>query len=276
MALSHGILVPSNCAGTVHSVYHRTVNLQVNRGAPSALTCDEQAKPPFLVSLVTADVADQPSTVRLRELPDARPGVPFRIEEGTLHLGGSTVTLDDGTQWQATPLRELGRALREGPQGLSDRLDAVRRTAERRCADVVTALAPFDDPDRYSTDWVRRLVGLGPGLTPSGDDVLVGAMLAEQIAGSAFGPSLTRGLATRVLGEVNRTGDVSAHLLGLAAHGHFSARLHGLATALVHPARDLKAALVAALSVGASSGADAAYGLGAALTDLLADTCLKA
>jgi hypothetical protein len=79
-----------------------------------------------------------------------------------------------------------------------------------------------------------------------------------------------------VLSAVNRTGDVSGHLLRLAAHGHFCAPLLGLATALAHSVRDLEAALDAALSVGASSGADAAYGLAAALADLLAEACLKA
>jgi hypothetical protein len=251
------------------------VNLGVEWEAPVALTRDAQVTAPYLVSLVTADVADQPCTVRLRRLPDARPGAPFHIAEGTLYLGNATVPLSDGAQWRPVPLSELGLALRQHWPALVDRLDVVRHTAERRCADVVTALAPFVDPDRYSSGWVCRLVGLGPGLTPSGDDVLVGAMLAEQLAGSAFGPGMARGLPTRVLDAANRTGDVSAHLLRLAAHGHFSAPLLGLAAALVHPARDLQAALQAVLSVGASSGADASYGLAAALADLLAGACLK-
>ncbi|GAA2359559.1 DUF2877 domain-containing protein [Dactylosporangium salmoneum] len=273
MAVSHGELVPSTCAGTVHSVYRSTVNLAVTRGAPAALTHDAA---PFLVTLATADLADQPCTVRLRDLPDARPGSPFRIEDGTLHLGDATVPLRDGARWRAAKPAELGRALREGRHGLPARLAVVRDAAERRCAEVVTVLAPFSDPDRYSAGWVRRLVGLGPGLTPSGDDVLVGALLGERLVAAAFGPGAAGGLPARVLGTLERTGDVSAHLLRLAAYGHFSAPLLGLAAALPDPARDLDAALDTALSVGASSGADAAYGLVAALADLLADACLTA
>jgi hypothetical protein len=275
MALSHGTLVPSDSVGTVHSVYRRTVNLKVNRGAV-ALARDTGSTCPFLVSLVTADVGDQACAVRLRQLPDVRPGMPFLIKEGTLHLDDSTIQLDDGTRWRATPPRELGLALCEVAPGLAQRLGVVRRAAEPRCAEDITALAPFTDPDRYSRSWVRRLVGLGPGLTPSGDDVLLGAMLAHQLAASARWPGADRELSARVRGEIGRTGDVSAHLLRLAVHGYFSAPLLGLAAALVHHPRGLAAALGAALSVGASSGADAAYGLAVSLADLLAEARLNA
>jgi hypothetical protein len=61
-----------------------------------------------------------------------------------------------------------------------------------------------------------RLAGRGPGLTPAGDDALLGFVLARR----ALDPSGARGVAARVLAEIRRrSGEPSRTLLRLAAHG---------------------------------------------------------
>ena len=67
---------------------------------------------------------------------------------------------------------------------------------------------------------LERLAGLGPGLTPLGDDILVGYLGAAALAGEDLG-----GLAERV---GRRTNALSSTLIRLAAHGELPEPAHAL------------------------------------------------
>jgi hypothetical protein len=103
------------------------------------------------------------------------------------------------------------------------------------------------------------IVGLGPGLTPSGDDVLSGALAAFRVLGldQAFADSAGRVVAAVALG---RTTALSATLLRLAANGDVSAEAARVlcavsrGDALEPPVRSL-------LRLGHTSGADVAAGI---------------
>jgi Protein of unknown function (DUF2877) len=101
---------------------------------------------------------------------------------------------------------------------------------------------------------VAGLLGRGPGLTPLGDDVLAGALVALVAAGSPAAPRL----AAVVLNEAfRRTTFVSAALLWYAARGEC---VPELAAALA----GAPGAADALLRVGHSSGAGLAHGILAA------------
>ena len=112
--------------------------------------------------------------------------------------------------------------------------------------------------DGTVSDAVRGLVGLGPGLTPAGDDVLAGALVALVAAGD-----LDR--AGAVLDAVrpcrHRTTAVSAALLDHAAAGRAVPQL----ARYLH-APDDPEALAGLLAVGAASGAALALGAGLGLS----------
>ena len=113
------------------------------------------------------------------------------------------------------------------------------------------------------------LLGLGPGLTPSGDDFLGGAFFARRVlAASERDPRWTR--ATRAVVEQarERTHAISAALLSDMTEGHGHAPLHDLATALAAgpaAAADALAAAQRLARLGHSSGWDILTGLLAAL-----------
>lgn len=121
-----------------------------------------------------------------------------------------------------------------------------------------------------SNSTVQPLIGLGPGLTPSGDDFLVG-FLAGLWSGSVHHP-LRRNF-THHLGRVicssarGHTGEVSFSYLFHATQGQFSRRLFNLVYLLFTGAstgKVLRAALDV-LSVGHTSGSDILIGLLAGL-----------
>jgi hypothetical protein len=105
------------------------------------------------------------------------------------------------------------------------------------------------------------LLGLGPGLTPLGDDLLAGWLAVHRLLGVAT-PEVDEVLA----GARARTTLLSATLLDCAAHGEvvpeFAAWLSALATS------DAQRALDSLLNLGATSGAGLAYGAAVALTTL--------
>jgi hypothetical protein len=106
-----------------------------------------------------------------------------------------------------------------------------------------------------------RLAGLGHGLTPAGDDFLMGAMLRAWLAHPEPGP-LCRRLAAVA---APRTTTLSAALLQAAARGECSAAWHALLAALAAgDAADAGAALTTAtrrvLAHGGTSGGDTLAG----------------
>jgi hypothetical protein len=102
---------------------------------------------------------------------------------------------------------------------------------------------------------VSSLVGLGPGLTPSGDDFLMGALAALDALGQT---NMRAVLAQAVVAAAGRTSPLSASLLRAAGAGHVGENLHLMVGALA--AGDADAAIAQAARMGHTSGWDALTG----------------
>lgn len=110
---------------------------------------------------------------------------------------------------------------------------------------------------------VARLVGLGEGLTPSGDDYIGGALVALNVIGRQ---DVAARLSTWALPLAREgTGRISAAHLACAAAGEGNAALHHVLSALLAAgAPDLVGRLEAVDAIGHSSGWDALAGAVAA------------
>ncbi|WP_406277820.1 DUF2877 domain-containing protein [Embleya sp. NBC_00896] len=117
------------------------------------------------------------------------------------------------------------------------------------------------DPERAGAA-ALRLIGLGPGLTPSGDDALCGLLLAlRHLTPGPTGARLATALGARVTAHAaGRTTDLSAALLGHAARGDGCAQLVDLIGA-VGRGHDVFPCLRRLLTVGHTSGADLSLGV---------------
>jgi uncharacterized protein DUF2877 len=123
-------------------------------------------------------------------------------------------------------------------------------------SELVVALESGDRT--RAAEVAARLVGLGPGLTPSGDDVLVGIEAALRALAR---PSA--GFLALALGDVEgRTTALAATLLCHAAAGEFAERLHSLLAALLGSDDEvIPAAIDRAVAWGATSGTDCLLGV---------------
>ncbi|HXF83001.1 MAG TPA: DUF2877 domain-containing protein [bacterium] len=123
----------------------------------------------------------------------------------------------------AKPLEELADALRRGD-------DALLRQA------------------------AGRLAGRGPGLTPSGDDALVGAMTALTMIRGGGAARLRRAIARSAVGRTTR---LSAAYLKAASRGEAGEAWHRLRDALAEgSAGQVEEAARGVMAFGETSGAD--------------------
>ena len=201
--------------------------------------------------------------------------LPPQLPAGTIGTVGGGVVSIDGTSYRVTrwwrpprprglgavPPARLAGAVRWLTGRVADPLDGEGRAA---VADLVQALAVGAPPDQA----VARLLGRGPGLTPTGDDVLAGALVSLAALGApAAGPL---GAAVTAAAP-DATTTVSVALLRHAARGECVPQLadlldavagSGVASSGLGPAAGaLPRAAGALLAVGHCSGAGLLHGV---------------
>ena len=106
-------------------------------------------------------------------------------------------------------------------------------------------------------DGAHQLAGLGQGLTPSGDDFIIGVMFAAWAG--LYGATAAELCVPLAQAAAPRTTTLSAAFLHAAARGEAMSPWHALLAALAR-LDDLPAALRAVLNIGHTSGADALAG----------------
>jgi hypothetical protein len=260
-----GYLVPEpSFVGTVQSVYARACNV---------------ASDGLLLTLVAPDITDGPTTFVLAgdRVVDLR--TCFRVRERVVRCGdrvkspGADVDLAHAASWQpdARPVIADPAQVAANLHGAATRLavriehgaSVIHREGRAACARIEQACGDCH-VDRALLD-ALPLIGWGEGLTPAGDDFLVGVLAgldALATVSTAHAAFLSR-FSDGVVAHRNRTTAIAAHCLNLAASGHFSADVHRLRGAVLASTDVAEVAQLAddALAVGATSGADLVAGL---------------
>lgn len=168
--------------------------------------------------------------------------------------------------WDAGVLAEgLARLAAEAPEaGLAPLIAGVGTTVNPLLRAALEGIVPLVEWLRIGAPTtlppaVARLIGLGPGLTPSGDDLLGGAMIGLH----AFGrPDLAARLGAWTLPRARtRTHAISVAHLECAAAGEGMAALHEVLAALCSAgAPGLRDRLASLDAIGHTSGWDALAG----------------
>jgi hypothetical protein len=200
------------------------------------------------------------------------PGVPLMpngiaVERIAAGDGEVRVTWSKDAAWEPRPAPVgAGRvgALRERGEAILAALDGE----PHGLADVGAAVQDRD-PDAAARA-AGRLIGLGGGLTPEGDDVLAATAAVVVAAGDAVGFAAAereRFVAALVPGDVpTRTTALSATLLALAAEGRIVEPVHRLLD--LDAGGGWRAALATLAATGASTGRAYAAAVGMALVRL--------
>jgi len=283
-AISIGEAVPrADFDATVHSVFRSAVNLRLNKGND-------------LLTLVTSNEADLPQGIRVGT-PEAfsfeicRAGEPATCRDETLRFASLTIDLRGARRWKcdlpslqadltdpavATAWRSVWDALNKRQIQLNAEIvaeDLFRSDANLRAGvprktgeslrGLLEATRQFDLT--AASPALGALIGLGSGLTPSGDDLLVGYLAGLWCAvwNSRERTRFISSLGEAVIRLSARTNEISRTYLYHAARGQVSSRLADLAEAICRGEGSdrLLAVAESAMRVGHTSGMDAVTGL---------------
>jgi hypothetical protein len=272
--------------GTVHSVFNKATNI----------TFDET-----LLALLSDELPRMPNSVRLHSvdtgklLPGLQPGMEVCVGNNTLvipacdfslHLSGTplweprpdvtaykwsreTVAQHTRllTQFLAEKQYEEGLAPMVGPLFLEQPFQETPLSRMALPKLRLLAQASWLQDIASIEEATLGLAGLGPGLTPSGDDVLGGfaaimALLSPQLSAD----SISRKHIASTIAEVAkpRTTKLSSVLLEFASQGEVSEQLGSLLLTLMLPVEEFETVQKAAdrvLAFGASSGGDTLLGM---------------
>ncbi len=285
-AITIGSAVPwRDFAVTVHSVFREAVNLRLRKRT-------------HLFTLLTLDCPDLPQGIRL----GAPPGFSF---EDQLVLGDEmvckdsiledvfhrlTIDLHPAKRWHcrlpgleveeiSPPVqaawKSVWQVLRERQKHLGTelRVDELfqtnvtghRRMTERMGALIGELVEAVRQLDLSVESIIAGLVGLGHGLTPSGDDFLVGYLAGLHCTAVSRNDrqSYLTELSKIVVRLSRQTNDISRTYLWHASHGQVSSYLVALAHAIAQGENSdrLLPAAENALHMGHTSGMDTVSGL---------------
>jgi hypothetical protein len=212
----------------------------------------------------------------------AIPGTPVTVYDGRLEIGSSfAIDCRSVTAWRSphigawslgslrnglsmisgmakhmAPVEGLSRLVFDPVHGGTD--SSFHHRAALAIGVISAWLSGTVSGRNVSQDGVRALIGLGPGLTPSGDDFLVGMMVAF---GEVHERESLNDLSATVLEFARvRTSSISAAHLKAAAEGLGAEALHLTIQSIAHGGRDLANSLSTLGEIGHSSGWDALAG----------------
>jgi Protein of unknown function (DUF2877) len=248
-----------------------------------------------MIALLTRSLGNVAHGIRLNCNPRLdriiQIGLSTRVTRHEMVIGRVTVLLSGARVWSANLRPGMARERKTLTAALLARQLLRERNAS--CSELLATVLRLPRPASALTGWIAvtlpqlsratlrldhqaalvslsKLIGLGPGLTPAGDDFIIGwlagvVLMAGTPADLEFLNAVSSGLTSLGSG----TTPISRQHLRDAAEREFSESLSDVCFALASGAseRELAESLSRQLSVGATSGADAAAGLMFALFD---------
>jgi len=281
-AVRVGTQIPTSVSGTVWSIHNHAVNIEL----PPA----GRFETAVLLSVVDTDPAMNALSVQVERLPTGlsigsrvavrlRPSRSGAAGRDELEIATRGAQQFDGTFSQISfgwlsderqgLIAELSETLRAkgAPGGMQEILvdDLPARepaqanpgrsaASEPHLERAAATLERWDGDVETLCDVLGSLIGLGPGMTPAGDDFVCGVLMAAQITGAqvATAPLAARLSATTVPG---------ATVLWLALRRSFAAYLISPLAGLALGRGEPHQAAESILAHGATSGSDSLAGL---------------
>ena len=194
-----------------------------------------------LISIVSPSIGLGPFSLIIPEfaLEKVHHGEPIRVVDGRLEIGNWGLGIDGLTVWDAVPKwgQLKGRVFENG------RLFPLAPKIQYHFDRLLSGLK--SESETIVIDAAYSLAGLGEGLTPTGDDILMGAIYALWV----YQPHSEW---IRLIGEtaVPRTTTLSAAFLRAAMDGEATIHWHQLVQNHPHAIQKI-------LSIGHTSGRDA-------------------
>lgn len=244
-------------AANIHSVYKNTINIRFHNG---------------IYAIQPYDIWFTPMTIQVDRMPGGvvREGDFVFVNQSGMVIGRERYGREAAetrsckiktvmqSQTEMSCLRNLIRErLLRTSEGIAPgiMLDGAGGEVSRKAHEICEKAKEFlvNGHIKEAAGELTSMIGLGPGLTPSGDDFLTGLMAVLWMTGEREFLSQIRRETER---NLERTNEISAAYLSHACRGEFSEPFHYLVSM-----ENMMAAVHKIASVGHSSGTDALTGI---------------
>ncbi len=265
--------------GIVHSVFEQACNIQLDRNS--------------LVTLISSKLPNYPSAIKLDIAEDQKlcsiglkTGIKAVINKDEIKIPEVCISikLTGAKVWDSSPLflkskiseeilnkniekiRDL--TLKYGEmEGIASILDGnevdnnYKNFIINSVKRLTKGISDFDYKEISEAS--KRLIGLGPGLTPAADDFLLGILASLYYMGYYFGNHLEK--LKKVAGFIiydlpGRTTFISEIMLRNGMKARFSEPIRDLMLAVIHNT-SVQDKCINLLSIGETSGSDCAAGI---------------
>jgi hypothetical protein len=247
----------------VHSVFHRVVNLKTPCG---------------MIAVALGEVGRSPAYVTVSEDVDfsflgIEQGMECKVYDGEIRfIDKFTVDLKRAVVWEGI----LDRKLFLGKHVLYENISALKSTADRHATHGSGWRRIFNNPERDFIQRVRglncsgdlslmefsihNLIGYGLGLTPTGDDILLGFLGTVNYL-LDYDP-IRHHLYEKILLNLHKTNDISSSFLKSAVKGDYHEYLERTIYSIISgTAESVVTSTMQLLKIGATSGSDIVAGL---------------
>jgi len=243
---------------TVHSTFNRVINISTDQGLLSVAAEDTGASSAFLT--VPGRYVDCNAAV----------GQRCFVRAGQMHLANNTINFKNAALWKGP----ISKGYRYGK--IKDgNIAAFKAVLDRKAAPQSAWRIIHGSPDSSCGKWsgfavirqlrenpllARNLVGLGQGLTPAGDDMLLGFLaIANHAPGNGEFVSKLHGA---VSDSLHKTVDISAQMLVNALDNDYHEYVQNCIRDVCEGEKEaVYISAAALLNMGATSGADIACGM---------------
>lgn len=277
--------------GQIHSVFRRVLTIAFHNGGLGSIVCSEVGRGPLSINVEIPKHMDMVSLGMKKRLGVSRVADLIIIGENELaisiecanlwepmRLFNDVLRIPDIVERNLMTLRDivrssgnldgLGQVIELSNRDLQNaevtaRMGLVSQLALPHLLNLIRAIKS-KDLDNLSES-VQHLIGLGPGLTPSGDDLLIGLMLSMLFIAENF--NLNRARITDINKTIiscvhGRTTSISEEFLIQAAAGNANEPLLNLIESLLTSnSAKVERAARAVLVIGGTSGTDTIIGI---------------
>jgi hypothetical protein len=273
------ILTPKTVDGIVHSVFDHACNIQLDRNRLVTLI---SPKPPNYPSAIKLDIAEDQKLCSI----GFKAGMKAVINKDEVKMPEVclSIKLTGAKVWDSSPLFIRSNISEEM---LNKNIEKIRKlTLKYGKMEGIASILNVDEIGNNYTDFIinsvkrlakgisdfdykeiteasKRLIGLGPGLTPAADDFLLGILASLYYIGYYFGNHLEnlKKIASFIIYDLpGRTTFISEIMLRNGMKARFSEPIRDLMLAVIHNT-SVQDKCINLLNIGGTSGSDCAAGI---------------
>lgn len=240
--------------GRIHSVFERAVNIEIKNSSQQLLTLIDEE-----VDIMSANLVVRSTRSDWRNYIAENEPVIFTSESVFINNRLLVMGISTSKTWMRISDYEI--------VNMSQLVDSAKVLEHCKMVEgylFSKTITSIDFPVSNISDLnPLALIGLGYGLTPSGDDFLSGVLhglhFAEILFRAKFPP--LSGFSQVISDHLSRTGSISQHFLKYALKGQWGFNTENFLLALINgDEKTLLASVDKKLSIGASSGYDEMMG----------------